>query len=71
MAKIKTNTVTDVINVTRDIGDTLANQFNETSDLKVGDLSLSAYRTAVNAAKSQVIYKKLTGSPAKIRFFED
>jgi hypothetical protein len=68
--QIKTMNVTDVILVTQEMGDTLANQYNKTKDLKVAQISLSAYKTAINGAKAQVIYKKLTGSPERIKFFE-
>ena len=68
--KIKTMNVADVISVTQEMGDTLANQYHQSKDLKVAQISLSAYKTAINAAKAQVIYKKLTGSPEKIKFFE-
>jgi hypothetical protein len=72
MAKvIKTNGVTDIINVTRDIGDQLNNMFQKNKDLKVAALALSGYKTAVQAAKAQVIYKKLTGSPESIEFLEN
>lgn len=67
--KIKTDTVTDIIRVTQDIGDTLATQFEKDKDLKVAQTSLSAYKVAINAAKAQVIYKKLSGKPASIPFF--
>jgi hypothetical protein len=68
--KIKTMNVTDVISVSQEIGDTLANQYQKTKDLKVAQISLSAYKTAISGAKAQVVYKKLTGSPEKINFFE-
>ena len=68
---IKTSNITDVINVTRDMGDTLNNMFQKTKDLKVAHQSVDAYRTAINGAKAQLIYKKLTGSPESINFFED
>lgn len=68
--QIKTVNVSDVISVTQDMGDTLANQYNRSKDLKVAQISLSAYKTAISAAKAQVIYKKLTGSPDRIKFFE-
>jgi hypothetical protein len=67
---IKTVTVTDVINVTREMGDTLANKFEQTKDLKVAAISLDAYKTAISGAKSQLIYKKLTGNPSSIAFLE-
>jgi hypothetical protein len=68
---IKTSNITDVINVTRDMGDTLNNMFQKTKDLKVAHQSVDAYRTAISGAKAQLIYKKLTGSPESISFFED
>jgi hypothetical protein len=72
MAKtIKTVGVTDVINVTRDMGDQLNNMFQKNKDLKVAALALSGYKTAINAAKAQVIYKKLTGNPESIEFLEN
>lgn len=68
--KIKTMNVTDVVTVTQEMGDTLAIQYHKSKDLKVAQTSLSAYKTAINAAKAQVIYKKLTGNPDRIKFFE-
>lgn len=68
--QIKTINVADVITVTQEMGDALANQYNRQKDLKVAQISLSAYKTAISAAKAQVIYKKLTGSPERIKFFE-
>lgn len=69
--KIKTNGVSDVIAVTQKIGDTMATKFEDSNDLKVAQISLSAYKTAIGAAKAQVIYKKLTGNPSRVKFFED
>jgi hypothetical protein len=68
---IKTINVTDVINVTRDMGDSLATMYYSNKDLKVAGLALSGYKTAIGAAKAQIIYKKLTGSPETIEFFEN
>jgi hypothetical protein len=68
--QIKTMNVSDVISVTQEMGDTLANQYNRSKDLKVAQISLSAYKTAINGAKAQVVYKKLTGNPDSIKFFE-
>lgn len=67
---VKTMNVTDVISVTQEIGDSLASQYHKTKDLKVASISLSAYKTAINGAKAQVVYKKLTGNPERIKFFE-
>jgi hypothetical protein len=72
MAKsTKTNNVTDVINNNNNMGDTLKSIFDKTLDIKVAHESINAYRTAISAAKAQLIYKKLTGTPGIINFFEN
>ena len=68
--KIKTVNVTDVIKVTQEIGDVLSTQYYTSKDLKVAQGALSAYKTAISAAKAQIIYKKLTGTPSSIEFFQ-
>lgn len=68
---VKTTTVKDVINVTREIDDTLATKYEANGDLKVASASLDAYKTAISGAKAQLIYKKLTGKPGSIPFLED
>lgn len=72
MAKKTTATkVKHVIDITRDMGNSLNDMYLETNDLKVAQMSLKAYGTAINAAKAQIVYKKLTGKPTKIAFMED
>lgn len=68
---IKTKGVTDVINVTKDMGDHFNNLYQQNKDLKVAELALNGYRTAISAGKAQLIYKKLTGNPESIEFFEN
>ena len=68
--KIKTVNVTDVIKVTQEIGDVLSSQYHTSKDLKVAQGALSAYKTAIGAAKAQIVYKKLTGVPSSIEFFQ-
>ena len=53
------------------MGDSLATMYYGNKDLKVAGLALSGYKTAISAAKAQIIYKKLTGSPETIEFFEN
>lgn len=53
------------------MGDQLNNMYQKNKDLKVAALALVGYKTAISAAKAQVIYKKLTGSPETIEFFEN
>ena len=69
--KNKVKNVTDVINNNNNMGDSLKGIFDKTLDIKVAHESINAYRTAINAAKAQLIYKKLTGSPEIIQFFEN
>jgi hypothetical protein len=63
-------TVSDVIERMTDVGDTLNKQWEESKDLKVCDLSIKAFSTAISAAKAQLIYKKLTGNPDEIEFLK-
>ena len=69
--KNKVKNVTDVINNNNNMGDSLKGIFDKTLDITVAHESINAYRTAINAAKAQLIYKKLTGSPEIIQFFEN
>ena len=52
------------------IGDTLNEGFNDTKDLKMAQGAVQAYSAAINAAKTQLIYKKLTGTPMEIEFLK-
>ena len=70
MSKIKTVTVTDVRKELQKIGDKANNLYDSTSDLKAAQIALKAYNGSINAAKAQLIYKKMTGSPGRIAFFE-
>lgn len=53
------------------IADSTAAIYEETNDLKAAELALKSYNGAVNAAKIQLMYKKLTGAPSMIDFLED
>lgn len=70
MAKQATSTVTDVRKNCQIIGDKLYENFSDTGDLKAAQASVQAYSAALKAATSHLIYKKLTGKPGKIKFFE-
>lgn len=59
----KTVTIDDVRVACQDMGDQLKNNFDKSGDIKVAATAVSAYSTAINAAKTQLIYKKLTGAP--------
>lgn len=65
-----TNNITDVCRAVQDIGDTLNETFHHTGDLKVAQGAVQAYSVAINAAKTQLIYKKLTGTPIEIEFLK-
>jgi hypothetical protein len=61
---------TSIIKTTKTLGDDLTDSFYTNKDLKVAGLAISSYRTAISAAKAQLIYKKLTGTPAEMEFFK-
>jgi hypothetical protein len=68
--KTKTVKVDDVRVVCQHIGDSLCDKYDETQDLKSAQGAISAYAAAISAMKAQLIYKKSTGSPGRIDFFE-
>lgn len=69
--KIKTETISEVRLQLLTIADSTAAVYENTNDLKAAELALKSYNGAVNAAKVQIMYKKLTGAPSMIDFLED
>lgn len=69
--KKQTDNVSEVRNQLLNIADKTAMIFENTDDLKAAELAMKSYNGAVNAAKVQLIYKKLTGAPSVIDFLED
>lgn len=69
--KIKSVNVSDVRVQLLNIADSTAMLYDKTDDLKAAELALKSYNGAVNAAKVQLMYKKLTGAPSMIDFLED
>lgn len=67
---IATNGITDLITNTSLIADQCNSLWNATWDIKAAQTALSAFKTAVSAAKTQLIYKKLTCKPEEIPFLE-
>lgn len=61
----------EVADTLLDMGYVLNNKFNETSDIKVAQTAIAAFNTAIKLKQTQVIYKKMTGTPMKIDFLED
>ena len=61
----------EVADTLLDMGYFLNNKFNETSDIKVAQTAIAAFNTAIKLKQTQVIYKKMTGTPMKIDFLED
>lgn len=61
----------EVVDTLLDMGYTLNTKFNETSDIKVAQTAIAAFNTAVKLRQTQVIYKKMTGTPMKIEFLEE
>jgi len=67
----ETKTAEDVIKKTNGIGDQFNKMFQSNNDVKVGLAAIAGYKTAVSASKELIKYKKLTGSPETIEFFEN
>jgi hypothetical protein len=67
----KTDSISDVRTQLLNIADKTADIFDKTDDIKAAELAMKSYNGAVNAAKVQLIYKKLTGAPSMIDFLED
>jgi hypothetical protein len=69
--KTKTNNISEVRAQLLQIADSTLEIYEKTDDLKAAELALKSYNGAVNAAKVQLMYKKLTGAPSMIDFLED
>lgn len=67
----KTKNAEDVIKKSNGIGDQFNSMFQSNKDVKVGLAALAGYKVAVSASKELIKYKKLTGSPETIEFFEN
>jgi len=68
---VQTDGISDVRDELQIIADKTAGLYADGNDLKAAELALKAYNGAVSAAKAQLIYKKLTGTPGSITFFEE
>lgn len=68
--KVTTN-ICEVRDQLLTIADSTAAVYEATNDLKAAELALKSYNGAVNAAKVQLMYKKLTGAPSMIDFLEE
>ena len=65
---VQTEDADDVRKALQNMGDSTATLYNETKDIKVCQTAIKAYNSAINAAKTQLIHKKLTGLPVNIPF---
>lgn len=62
----KTVTIDDIRVACQDMGDKLKNNYDVTNDIKVAASAVGAYSAAIKAAQVQLIYKKMTGTPANM-----
>ena len=53
------------------IGDKSSEKYEQLGDLSEANIAIRAYAQVINAARAQIQYKKLTGTPDKIDFLED
>ena len=70
MAK-KVHISKDVSDTLLDMGYKLNDKFNLTENIKVAQTAIAAFNVAIKLKQTQVIYKKMTGTPIKIDFLED
>ena len=54
LSRTKTDNIAGIATVTREMGDKLVDSFNETKNLKAGNLALSAYRTSISATRAEI-----------------
>lgn len=53
------------------IGEKSCSKYEQLGDLSEANIAIRAYAQVINAARAQIQYKKLTGTPEKIAFLED
>ena len=69
--KTVTKTASDLRKNSLEIADGCKDIWDEREDLKAAQVALKGYATANSVTKSQLIYKKMSGKPANIKFLED
>jgi len=68
--KTSAKNATGVISIMSDMGDKLTDVWQTTNDRKDATLAVSAYRTAIQAAKTQAYYRKSISSKKRIPFLD-
>ena len=68
---IETKNAEDSIKSSNGIADQFNKMFQSNNDVKVGLAALAGYKIAISAGKELIKYKKLTGNPETIAFFEN
>jgi hypothetical protein len=63
--------VKKTINNLDNIGDNCKEIFDNTQSINAAVAAIKGYNGAVNAGMKQLLYKKMTGKPKDISFFED
>lgn len=53
------------------IGDAAQKKYHATQDIKVAQTAIKAFDSAIRTARTQIMYKRLTGTPGKIDFLEE
>jgi len=71
MPRKLSHNVHDVRKQLTKIGDYTSQKFYENKDVNMANTAIKAFAGAINAARAQIQYKKLTGTPEKIDFLEE
>ena len=53
------------------IGDIAQKKYESTGDIKIALAAIKSFDGAIRTARTQIMYKRLTGSPGKIDFLEE
>ena len=53
------------------IGEAAQKKYHATEDIKVAQTAIKAFDSAIRTARTQIMYKRLTGTPNKIEFLEE
>ena len=69
--QLKEKTFTHIVKTAIKQGDTLNERFEESGDLQVVKASQQSYRTAIQASKAQLMYKKMTGNSVELNYLKD
>ncbi len=67
----KKNNINNVRKSLLEIGNKAQKKYKVTDDINVAKTAIKAFDSAIRTARTQIMYKRLTGTPDKIEFLEE